>query len=66
MDNISLHSCGGTILHGGLGTPLTSHKYCDRCQAFTYDLAGEVPSGTDRKANRRAYDRGEDESPEVE
>jgi hypothetical protein len=58
---LSYHVCGGTIGHGGSGE--TRHKYCDRCGAFTYDLDADLPTGTDRAANRAAYDNGDDESP---
>ena len=56
--------CGGTILSGGAGEQ--AHDYCDRCGAFRYDSADEpFPSGSDRDANRRAYDDGDDRSPDA-
>lgn len=58
------HECGGTILVGGSGE--TRHQYCDRCRAYTYDVDGDVPSGTNEAANRAAWDSGADESPEAE
>lgn len=55
-------NCGGTILTGGAGEQ--AHIYCDRCHAFTYTSTGEtVPGGTDREANRAAWDAGDDRSP---
>lgn len=65
VDRLSYHACGGTILHGGTGEQ--AHSYCDRCRAFAYDSADEpVPDGTDREANRQAWDDGEDTSPAAE
>lgn len=57
MSDPSLHACGGTLLAG------PDHSYCDRCAAFAYDGA-PVPSGTDRAANRAAWDAGDEASPE--
>ena len=58
------HVCGGTILTGGSGQQ--AHSYCDRCGAFAYDYTDEeLPSGTDPKANRAAWDAGDDTSPEA-
>lgn len=54
------HVCGGTILSAGCGDQ--AHSYCDRCGAFTY--TGDVPEGSDRAANRAAWDAGDDRSPE--
>lgn len=56
------HECGGTILSGGAGEQ--EHLYCDRCDAYTYDLDGAVPDGTDRAANQTAWDAGDERSPE--
>jgi hypothetical protein len=57
MSDLPLHACGGTLLAG------PDHSYCDRCAAFAYDGA-PVPSGTDRAANRAAWDAGDEASPE--
>ena len=57
MSDLSLHACGGTLLAG------PDHSYCDRCAAFAYDGA-PVPPGTDRTANRAAWDAGDEASPE--
>lgn len=55
------HICGGTILTGGAGAQ--QHQYCDRCGAFTRDLEGALPDGTDPEANQTAWDMGQNESP---
>ena len=57
-------TCRGTILVGGSGE--YAHRYCSACRAYTYDLDGDVPDGTDAAANRRAWDAGEQESPAEE
>ena len=58
--------CGGTIATGGSGE--TAHWYCDRCGAFTYHDPSEhgFPTGTNKTANREAYDNEDDRSPEKE
>jgi hypothetical protein len=57
--------CGGTILTGGSGDE--RHRYCDRCRAFTHDLACVgFPTGRDPVANGWAWDDGELSSPEGE
>lgn len=62
MTPSTFHICGGTILSGGVGDQ--SHCYCDRCGAFVYGTdPATVPSGTDRDANRAAYDAGDESSP---
>jgi len=59
---MTTHICGGTILGGGSGKQ--KHQYCDRCGAYTYDLAADqLPDGTDSDANEVAWDAGDDESP---
>lgn len=65
-DRLQYHACGGTILHGGSGEQ--AHSYCDRCRAFAYDSADldELPTGTDKAANRKAWDYGEECSPDAE
>lgn len=55
------HACGGTILVGGAGEQ--RHRYCDSCRAFVYG-DGDVPSGVDPVANRKAWDNGDESSPE--
>lgn len=60
--NTMSHACGGTILVGGSGEQV--HHYCDRCRAFAYGDA-DVPVGTDEKANREAWDAGEEQSPDA-
>lgn len=64
-DRLTIHACGGTILHGGSGEQ--AHSYCDRCHAFLYDSAEaegeEFPSGTDEERNCQYWDDGEDCSP---
>lgn len=62
--NTVMHNCGGTVLTGASGEQ--AHLYCDRCGAFTYDTDAELPTGTDKAANRRAYDDGEQCSPDAE
>jgi hypothetical protein len=58
--NLSIHDCGGTIVrHADLG-----HRYCDRCAAFTYN-AGALPTGTNPRLNRLAWEAGEDVSPDT-
>jgi hypothetical protein len=64
-DTMSYHICGGTILDGGLGSPEAEHRYCDRCGAFRYGSDDELPDGTDREANRAAFEDGEDASPDA-
>ena len=56
--SIETHDCGGTIL-SGYGP---NHSYCDRCGAFAVG-DDPVPDGTDRDANRRAWDNCEERSP---
>jgi hypothetical protein len=58
------HDCGGTVLVGAPGAGETEHRYCDRCGAYSYLTTG-LPTGTDREANREAWDAGEDESPDA-
>lgn len=62
-----MHECGGTVLVGCCGTE-QEHLYCDRCGAFTHNpehIANNyLPSGTDKVANRAAFDEGEESSPE--
>ncbi len=59
--------CGGLILSGGHEWPSsgganvpTAYHYCERCRAFRYDDddVEAFPSGTDKKANRAAWDDG--------
>lgn len=42
------------------------YTYCTGCDAFRYsdDHRLDPPSGTDREANRAAWDAGEEQSPE--
>ena len=56
---MTMHDCGGTILAG------PGYHYCASCAAFAYDGA-EVPTGTNREANRAAFDAGESESPDAD
>ena len=58
-DRHERHTCGGTILTGGAGEQ--AHRYCDQCGAYAY--SGPVPSGTDKAANKAAWDNGDDASP---
>jgi hypothetical protein len=62
---VSIHNnCGGTVLTGGSGEQ--AHIYCDRCGAFTHNTENsELPTGTDREANRAAFDDGEFCSPDL-
>lgn len=66
LDNTSTmnhahHECGGTILiTNGNGE---AYQYCDTCGAFAYGEDAEVPDGTDKVANREAFDAGDTESP---
>lgn len=57
------HDCGGTILTGRDEGNGAVYRYCDTCGAYTYGYA--MPSGTDRVANRDAWDHGEDRSPDT-
>lgn len=62
----SRHACGGTVLSAGGGDQ--KHLYCDRCGAFVYLLGRDVedvelPPGTDRAANKAAFDNADDQSP---
>lgn len=61
MDSMAFHGCGGAILSAELDGE--EYYYCHCCGAFTYDLDGEVPSGTDEVANREAWDYGALRSP---
>lgn len=66
-DTLTYHACGGTVLDGGSDDQV--HRYCDRCGAFRYYNGAStvaLPSGVDADANRAAYDRGDDESPEAD
>ena len=60
--NHSHHVCGGTILSStGNGE---EYQYCDRCGAYAYsEDASDVPDGTDKTANKAAWDDGDTESP---
>ncbi len=68
------HTCGGTIIRHGSPDPAADPRdylYCDRCGAFRYFGEEEEeedgpPSGTDREANRAAWDDGDDASPEAD
>lgn len=60
-NSLRRHICGGAILTGGSGEQ--SHRYCETCRAFTYDLDGDLPDGTNVTANRAAWDAGDEESP---
>lgn len=62
------HACGGTIATHQSPDPAAEprdYRYCDRCHAFSYE-EDYMPSGTDREANRDAWDDGADYSPEAE
>jgi hypothetical protein len=59
------HICGGTILLGDSGD--LAHQYCDRCGAYTYDIAADrLPDGTDSDANELAWIDGAEQSPAQE
>ena len=63
MENAT-HDCGGTVLVGGQDE--TRHVYCDRCGAFNHNPGADtLPSGTDRDANRAAFDAGHVASPDA-
>ena len=64
MTTTNHSGCGGTILTGGAGAE--EHEYCDRCGAFRYssDEDDDFPTGADRRANREAWDNGDERSPE--
>ena len=55
------HTCGGTILVD----ESEGRTYCDRCGAYRHG-DGPLPTGTDREANRQAYDDGDEASPNTE
>ena len=62
---MTTHICGGTILLGDTGD--LAHQYCDRCGAYTHDLAADqLPGGTDSDANELAWSNGDEQSPERE
>jgi hypothetical protein len=65
MDIAKHKGCGGAIgiakEHDG-----TAYLYCDKCGAFTMDADAELPTGSDRDANRAAWDNAEDRSPDAE
>lgn len=70
MSNINTFNhhrgCGGTLLVAASGTP-DAYEYCDRCGAFRFDVDGDMddfPTGTDREANREAFENGEECSPD--
>lgn len=56
--------CGGTVLSGASGTP-QAHTYCDRCGAYTHVDCDPLPTGTDKAANKEAWDRGDESSPDA-
>ena len=64
MDNRSMdirpHSCGGAILSAVCDGD--EYRYCDSCGAFRF--GEQIPAGTDESANRRAWDAGDDHSPQ--
>lgn len=61
-DDQFTHECGGTILTVGSGDQ--EHSYCDRCGAFRYTTySGPFPTGTDKDANDRAWNDGDECSP---
>ncbi len=59
------HVCGGTILSGYDGPAGRSHRYCDRCGAFTRNDDEPFPTGTDMTQNTRAWDAGRECSPDA-
>lgn len=62
-DRQTTHECGGTILVGASGEQ--AHHYCDHCGAYRYDSCdGDMPTGTDSRANRAAWDEGKECSPD--
>lgn len=65
MSAHTYHDCGGTILDAR--SDGIAYAYCDRCGAFLYsdDADESFPTGTDAKANRRAWDGGETRSPDA-
>lgn len=65
---MTTHTCGGTIATHQSPDPAAEprdYRYCDRCGAFSYE-EGDLPEGTDRAANKEAWDDGEDCSPDAE
>jgi len=65
---MAMHDCGGTVLYSRAnGEP---QLYCDWCGAYTHDPymveVGQLPTGMDREANRRAIEDGEVSSPDCE
>lgn len=42
---------------------LKEYDYCQTCGAFTYNIDGDFPTGTDKKANKAAWDNGLNQSP---
>jgi len=54
-----IHECGGAIL---TGENEGQYDYCDQCSAYSYE--GPVPSGTDKVANRKAWDDAAPRSPD--
>lgn len=63
------HDCGGTILAGdpvSAGPDAPAYWHCERCDAFRFaDLPGCFPSGTNREANREAWNAADLCSPDA-
>ena len=59
---IAKHECGGTILVGTVNTD--TYHYCGKCEAFQFvGMSVSFPNGTDKLANRKAWDMMEQKSP---
>ena len=62
---IPTHNCGGSILTSTIEGDTYDH--CDRCCAFRFsdglDAGEGLPTGTDIKTNRLAWDMSESRSP---
>lgn len=69
-NTITIHDCGGAIIDGTAhiySGVSVDYRYCQDCGAFVYaddDRADDMPNGTDREANRAAWDGGDTRSPD--
>lgn len=63
LNQTQKHECGGSIAAGGEGEQ--AHVYCEKCAAFRYGDEATLPTGTNKAANRAAWDAGDKASPEA-
>ena len=59
------HACGGETRSAEWNPEDGPVRYCIRCGAFAYEyLDIEIPNGTDKRANLRAFKAGEHQTPD--